>query len=157
MLNNWTVSPPKDNLASTSGTRSQVLDTRRWPGRYRIKYQAFQGIWNRIRIQNRPVYPNSESRSRFGKEQYAKKKWEDVSCFDELIFSLQGWLEAFTWDWKSSKQCLESGLDPDSIRSMDPDLGSGGQKWPSNIEKSLECHVLKCWMVSFEGWRPILS
>ncbi len=42
-----------------------------------------------------------------------------------------------------------SGLDPDSIGSVDPD--PGGQKWPSKVEKNFKVHVLKCWMASFRA------
>ncbi len=42
-----------------------------------------------------------------------------------------------------------SGLDPDSIGSVDPD--PGGQKCPTKVETNLKVHVLKCWMASFES------
>jgi hypothetical protein len=44
-----------------------------------------------------------------------------------------------------------SGLDPDSIGSVDPDPEPGGQKLPTKVEKNLKFHVLKCWMASFES------
>ncbi len=59
------------------------------------------------------------------------------------------------------KQCFGSGsgLDPDSIRSVDPDpdtysesgSGEGGQKLPRKVEKIKKFHVLKCWFFSFES------
>jgi hypothetical protein len=39
-------------------------------------------------------------------------------------------------------QCFGSGLDPYSIRSVDPD--PGGQKWPTKIEKIKKFRGLKC-------------
>jgi hypothetical protein len=49
--------------------------------------------------------------------------------------------------------CFGSGsvLDPDSIRSVDPDPDPGGQKLPTKIEKMKKFHVEKCWMFFFEG------
>ncbi len=44
---------------------------------------------------------------------------------------LQEWL---TNGWKQG--CV-SGLDPDSIGSVDPDPDPGGQKWPTKVEKNL--------------------
>jgi hypothetical protein len=49
-----------------------------------------------------------------------------------------------------------SGLDPDSIRSVDPypDLESGSrsrQKMTQKNKKIKKFHVLECWIVSFEG------
>jgi hypothetical protein len=40
-------------------------------------------------------------------------------------------------------------LDPDPHTNANPDLG--GQKLSTKIEKSIDFHVLKCWMFSFEG------
>ncbi len=54
-------------------------------------------------------------------------------------------------------QCFgsRSGLDPDSIRSVDPDSGSGSKRAKmihKNRKKVKKFHdVLKCWMFSFEG------
>jgi hypothetical protein len=44
-------------------------------------------------------------------------------------------------------QCFGSGLNPDSIRSVDPDPDPGGQK----RKRNKKFNVLKCWMFSFEG------
>jgi hypothetical protein len=64
----------------------------------------------------------------------------------------------------SCKQGCGSGLDPDSIGSVDPDRNpdpdQGGKKWPTKVEnfvKNLKVHVLKCWMASFENWRLLLN
>ncbi len=54
---------------------------------------------------------------------------------------------------------IRSGLDPDSIRAVDPEpdphskSGSGSRrsKRSTKIEKFEKFHVLKCWMFSFEG------
>jgi hypothetical protein len=61
-------------------------------------------------------------------------------------------------------QCCGSGSDPNPdsmgpwirirIRIRDPDPDPGGQKLPTNFEKtqkSHKFHFLKCWMFSFEG------
>ncbi len=48
----------------------------------------------------------------------------------------------------SRKQCFGSGMDPDSIRSVDPNPGE--QKWPTKMEKVKKFNGLKCWMFSFE-------
>ncbi len=52
-------------------------------------------------------------------------------------------------------QCFgsRSGLDPDSLRSVDPYPDPGGQKWPTKTKKVRKLNVLKCLMFSFEGWR----
>ncbi len=42
----------------------------------------------------------------------------------------------------------DPGPDPASIRSVDPDPDSGGQKLPQKIEKVKKFHVLKCSMFS---------
>jgi hypothetical protein len=42
-----------------------------------------------------------------------------------------------------------SGLDPDAIRSADPD--PEGQKLPTKVQKIYLFHVLKCWMFFFES------
>jgi hypothetical protein len=44
-----------------------------------------------------------------------------------------------------------SDSNPDSIRSVDPDPDSDGPKWPTKVEKIKKFHVLKRWMLSFEG------
>jgi Leucine-rich repeat (LRR) protein len=49
----------------------------------------------------------------------------------------------------SYNKCCRSGLNPDSIESLDPD--PGGQKLPQKKEKVNKFHILKCWMFSFEG------
>ena len=60
---------------------------------------------------------------------------------------------AGTISCKYKNQCFESrpgsGLDTDSIRSVDPypDPDPGGQKQ----KKIKKFHVLKCWKFSFEG------
>jgi hypothetical protein len=53
----------------------------------------------------------------------------------------------------------KSGLDPDSIRSVDPDpylesgsgSGSRGAKMTHKSRKFLKFNVLKCWVFSFES------
>jgi hypothetical protein len=45
-----------------------------------------------------------------------------------------------------------SGLDPDSIGSVDPESGSGSRRAKmthKSREKFVKVHVLKCWMASF--------
>jgi hypothetical protein len=55
----------------------------------------------------------------------------------------------------TNHQGCGSGLDPDSIRSVDPD--SEGQKLPTKVENFfVKVHVLKCWMASLESWRLLL-
>jgi hypothetical protein len=52
------------------------------------------------------------------------------------------------------RQCFGagSGLDPDSIRSVDSGLDPLGiNDPPKYIKKIKKFHVLKCWMFSFEG------
>jgi hypothetical protein len=54
------------------------------------------------------------------------------------------------------KQGCESGLDPDSLGSVDPDPDSGsGSRRAKMTHKSrkkfVKVHVLKCWMASFES------
>jgi hypothetical protein len=41
-------------------------------------------------------------------------------------------------------QCFRSGLDPDSIRSVDPDRDPGSKNDPPKIEKSSEITCLNC-------------
>jgi hypothetical protein len=53
-------------------------------------------------------------------------------------------------------QYFRSGLDPESIRSVDPESGSRRAKLPTKIENVEKFHVLKCWMFSFEGGRLLL-
>jgi hypothetical protein len=44
-----------------------------------------------------------------------------------------------------------SGLDPDSIRSVDLDPDPGAQKLPAKVRKIKKFYVLKCLMLSFEN------
>jgi hypothetical protein len=49
-----------------------------------------------------------------------------------------------------------SERDPDSTRPVDPDSESGSESRRAkmthkNIKKVKKCHVLKCWIISFEG------
>ncbi len=58
---------------------------------------------------------------------------------------------------KKNQDC-GSGLDLDTIGSVDPDSGSGSRraKMTHKSRKKLQVHVLKCWMASFESWRLLL-
>ncbi len=53
--------------------------------------------------------------------------------------------------------CFGSGSNPDSIRSVEPDPEPDTdpdperQHYPQIFKKVKKCHVLKCWMFSFEG------
>jgi hypothetical protein len=56
----------------------------------------------------------------------------------------------------SSLQGSGSGLDPDSIGSVDPDPDSESGSRRAKIthksrKKIVKVHVLKCWMASFES------
>jgi hypothetical protein len=56
-------------------------------------------------------------------------------------------------------QCFGSGLDPDSIRSVDPDSESGSRRAKITHKNRImlrKFHVLKCWMFSFDGRRLLL-
>jgi hypothetical protein len=59
----------------------------------------------------------------------------------------------------SKQQCFGSGLDPDSIKSVDPypDPDPGGQNDRQKYKKLRNFHVLKCLMISMraEGWIQI--
>jgi hypothetical protein len=51
------------------------------------------------------------------------------------------------------KQCFGSGsgLNPNSIKSVDPDPDPGGKTYPQKRKKVKKFNVFKCWMFSFEG------
>ncbi len=68
------------------------------------------------------------------------KYWEILISFGRVNFA--------------QEQCFRSGLDPDSIRLLDPDPDPGGKKLLTNIEIFLKFQ--RCWMFSFESLRLLL-
>ncbi len=63
------------------------------------------------------------------------------------------WIKARVWNIPASRNqgCGSgSGLDPDSIGSVDPDPDPGGQKWPTEVDKKILKFIF--WSV---GW-PLL-
>ncbi len=58
------------------------------------------------------------------------------------------------WTTGRSSQRFRVSWERQWIRIRNPDPDPGGQKWHTKLEKIRKFHVLKCWMFSFEGWRP---
>jgi hypothetical protein len=70
------------------------------------------------------------------------------------------WLKNWFFLWSYFDQGSGSGLDPDSIGSVDPDpdsesgFGSGSRRAKTthkSRQKFVKLHVLKSWMASFES------
>ncbi len=60
----------------------------------------------------------------------------------------------------SDTQCCGSGLDPESVRSVDPDSESRSGSRPKtthkNIKKLVNMFEVRYWMFSFQGWRLLM-
>jgi hypothetical protein len=59
-------------------------------------------------------------------------------------------MQQIRWKKQEKMSIGTSGLDPDSIGSVDPESGSRRAKMTHKRRFFFKVHVLKCWMASFE-------